>query len=310
MMAEEVKAQLKSLLEWKANIEQQQPQPSVTVVTTSDRKLRYFSGASGESAEEWLEDAKCVSRNMPQREAAEFLMRHLEGPARTEMRHRPREDQEDATLLLADILETFGERLTATQLTKKVYECQQGQRESLREFSYRIQSLVGRLQDKEEVEVDVMTKAVFVENVYEPTLRRELKRYTRETPDATFLMLRNHAMDWVEEGLPRGRNLSSRCDAVVGVESSKVDVESSVLANRLEEVEKGQLALASQMTALAKQVEKLSLLQDVSNNNTTRARMTSTRPPERDRDGRIVCYRCHHPGHIARDCHNSESGNE
>ena len=70
-----MKAQLKSLLEWKANIEQQQqPQP------------------------------KCVSRNMPQREAAEFLMRHLEGPARTEMRHRPREDHEDATLLLADIL--------------------------------------------------------------------------------------------------------------------------------------------------------------------------------------------------------------
>ena len=128
--------QLRGLLEWKDSFEQRQPQqPSVTVVT-------------GNYAISRAQTEKRQKSGLMKQDASPITRQHVKqqsfycgtwggGSARSELRYRPRADQEDASRIMAVLQETFGESQSATQITKRIYECHQGPRQSLRDYSYK-----------------------------------------------------------------------------------------------------------------------------------------------------------------------------
>ncbi|EDO31464.1 predicted protein [Nematostella vectensis] len=69
-------------------------------------------------------------------DAADFLFGSLDGAARDEVRLRSREEWETPEQLFAVLRETFGEKLTATQLLQRFYGRRQRERESIQDFSH------------------------------------------------------------------------------------------------------------------------------------------------------------------------------
>ena len=85
------------------------------VVVQRERRLRNFSGSGAETVTEWIEDAHAVisAQDLTGKEAAEYLLSHLEGPGRREVRCRPADQLNDAEALfrnLRELLRHFYER--------------------------------------------------------------------------------------------------------------------------------------------------------------------------------------------------------
>ena len=107
---------------------------NVTVAAPPNRTLRAFTRRSCE-LHDWMEDARNRLPSVPAAERLPFVIAHLEGPAREEVRYAPEEEKDSVDKIVILLLSTFGETRSNAQLKRELYERRQRNRESIREFS-------------------------------------------------------------------------------------------------------------------------------------------------------------------------------
>ena len=195
--AEEKLARLEEMVE---TLKRNQQQPvNVTVTAPPTRKLRMLNGRTSE-LHYWIGEARSTLPSVSSADRLSFLIAHLEGPAREEVRYAPRDEKDCIDKIFSLLVSAFGENRSNAQLKRELYGRVQSSRESVREFSRALLEMSEGLTDKVESK-DTMLIEVFCENLLEPQIKREIKRLVRTDPKISFGALRSEAIQLEEDGL-------------------------------------------------------------------------------------------------------------
>lgn len=276
------------------------PQKQI-VVFPRDKKIKNFTGkkiAGDQPVEDFVEELKTTfeAREMTPAEKVDFIMSHLEGPAKEEVRMYTKKERSNPEFLLDVIIQAFGEKRSCSQLLKLFYERKQKENETLREYSYSLNELLKRVAKADPKAVPDPEKTLrdqFADNVRDPFLRKELKKLIRER-QPTFLDVREEALRWSEEEERPHRTmpkppLSQEVAADTTDDSPQCSASSTVTP-----MDKVLEALLKQQKSLE---ELTSSIKDI--------KQPRTQDSPREWSGQrpnIVCFRCNRNGHIARNC--------
>lgn len=275
--------------------------PHVTerlIVLPRDRRCPMFNGRTGISIVEWKEELQvCMrARHLSVRDQAYFILDHLEGEAREELRYRPRTEREDPVRILGILDDLYGCVLSYVTLQQSFFSRKQQEGETLLEFSLALMASMERVKQSAPdglPNADRLLRDQFVEHVRDGALRRELKQFVRHHPTAALLDVRGEAIRWEREGSPRvvrerSHSLPSAYGLQYGVHgSSRPTFSATPPESELTEI-KG---------LLKRQQEQLEqLAQTVA---TLQARPLPNQPVRR---AQLICRRCQQPGHYASEC--------
>ncbi|XP_048833172.1 uncharacterized protein LOC125709115 [Brienomyrus brachyistius] len=265
------------------------------VLFSRDRKCPMFRGRLGLSIYEWVEEVQaCIrARQIALADQALFMMDHLEGEAREEIKYRPREDRENPERIIAILQELYGCKQSYVALQEAFFSRRQQEGEGLQEFSLALLSLMGKVTQAAPGAVpnaEVLLRDQFIEYVRDGALRRELKRFVRHQPTATLLDARSEAIRWEREGTPsvtRGRSYSfpEVSGIQYGVHGASVNSPSRSWVADLGELKE---LVKRQQDQLSQLAQNLQALQSQHGHSSSRAQ--------------VICRRCHQPGHYAREC--------
>ena len=209
---EEAMEQLKALKESAPVSSSLSPATSSTVgqkqivVFPRDKKIKNFTGRKTEGdqpVEDFIDELKITfeARDMTSAERVDFIMSHLEGPAKEEVRMYSKKERSNPDVLLEVLTQAFGEKCSSSQLLKLFYERKQKENETLHAYSYSLNELLKSATKADPKAVPDPEKTLrdqFADNVRDPFLRKELKKFIRER-NPPFLDLREEALRWSEE---------------------------------------------------------------------------------------------------------------
>ncbi|CAC5426611.1 unnamed protein product [Mytilus coruscus] len=163
------------------------------VFTPRERKLTKFSGQKDceQTVEEFIDEVELLLRTRPtsSEEKVDFILSHLEGPAREELRYRSASEKKTPATVLGILREVFGEKSTISELLSDFYQCRQKEGQSLQEYSHDLMNKLSKVCKRDPKAVQDRDKAIrsqFAENVREPWLKRDLKKRLRDHPDLAF----------------------------------------------------------------------------------------------------------------------------
>lgn len=272
--------------------------PERLVFVPRERRCPKFSGKSGISIDEWVEEARaCMrARYMGITEQAFFVFDHLEGEAREEIRYRPEAERGDPNKIIKALQELYGCSQSYVALQEAFFSRKQQEGETLLEFSLALMALLERVKNQAPNAVantEIVLRDQFVEHVSDSTLRRELKQLVRRQPTATLLEVRGEAIRWEREGMPGGVRLRSQSVPVAyGLQYGVRGATSADGQNPLQQSEMSELR-----EMFRQQQQQLNrLTQTVARLQTPYVHSRSPRP------GPVICRRCQRPGHYAREC--------
>lgn len=263
--------------------------PDRFVFVPRDRRCPKFSGKSGISIDEWVEEAEaCMrARYLSKADKAFFLFDHLEGEARDEIRYRPSGERGDPDQIIAILRELYGCSQSYVALQEAFFSRRQQDGESLLEFSLALMTLLERVKQQSPNAIpnaEIVLRDQFVEYVADSALRRELKQLVRRQPVSTLLEIRGEAIRWEREGMPGGaRGRSQSVPMAYGIQYG-VQGHSQSELKELREMLKLQ---QQQLDQLTQSVAGMRFPQNV-------------RRPSRTEV--LICRRCQKPGHFAREC--------
>ena len=264
------------------------PAPSVTVKFPPKRKLRYFSGKGELRVEDWIIEAKSILETVSSEDRASYLIGHLEGVARDEVRYASDADRSTAEGVFTLLEKQFGERRTNAHLKRLLYDRVQSDKETVREFSRSLLSLSDRVKEPVDVKLKLLCE-VFCENVHDRYVRRELKKFYGANPDVSFNELREEGIRLAddEREVVRVRVRSVEGDEPV---AAAVSSDSSDLRSMMAEMLKTQQQLLNVLTNIPFQAS--SVQQQPQQQQQPRKRWIDN----------VECFKCHRKGHFKRDC--------
>ncbi|KAA0710593.1 hypothetical protein E1301_Tti015735 [Triplophysa tibetana] len=276
------------------------PSPIVERVVYVPREQRghMFSGRGEDNVFEWVEEIhSCLRvRHLPLVEQTSFVLDHLEGPAKNEIKYRAREDRETPEQVFSILKELYWSSQSYIALQQNFFSRKQLEGESLQEYSHALFALMDKVVQQAPGGMTnsvVLPRDQFVEHVLDSGLRRELKRFVRLNPDSTLLDVRKEAIRWVEEGfhyemrershsVPTSSALQYRVQGQIDSSGpSDGNVSELTELKRMMRVQQEQL---NELTQSLRQIQSQSV---------------GSHPR---RLGPIFCRRCNQPGHIARNC--------
>ena len=269
-----------------------------------EKKLKVFrgEGADREEVEEFIEGVKLhiEGRNWTPEEEGRFVLSHLEGEARREVRTCGVQWR-TAGDLFRILRAAFGEDRTIPALFSAFAERRQGVREGIRTYFNdvydRFQKVVkkqeemGRTKTSEEVLVDYL-----LDGLRDRNLAVELKRQLSGR-NLLFSQLREIAIDWETMQQPSRRTAKSACE----VGAVQVEEEGKRVAELEKEVRKLKLQLEGKSLANTSSSGPAHSTQQAS----TGPRNVRTGPGSRFQfaaDGKPICARCGKAGHVQRFC--------
>ena len=275
------------------------------MVIPNEQKLKKFSGRHGDnelSIEDFIDNAKSAitSRGLPLPEQANFVLSYLEGPAKEEMKLYPKSDLTNSDKIFDLLQESFGEKRSVPQLLKAFYERRQREGETLRAFSHALRELQAKIQKKSVTKSsgqDAALRDHFAENVRDPLLRKELKKFIRTHPEISFLDTKEEAIRWAEEDEkscgPRPRVASSH--------ETSTSTKPSSIESAMNEMIKTLQGQQKAIEDLAANLKKLNTVPTHRGQNIQPQPQFQQRQPRPDAGG-DRCYQCGAPGHFARNC--------
>ena len=305
---EQVQALTDRLQELEAKLKANADTPRVVY---SHRKLAKFGGDMKEY-DDWKIDAKTSLevQGLKDKQAADFLLSNLEGSAKSEVKYTTESKRDTPAKIFALLDEAFGERLTAGELIDAFYARQQKDRESLREFSHALMSLVERANKKDPssfVDKDQVLKQRFVRKVRDDMLRKVLKDKLRKSPAMTFRELRTEALLWSEEELTPKKAHIQNIDVSSDTEKEKPSVSArrESVTQHVHEERKGaekysevQSTLDQMLEIQKKQQEQLAQQQKLIMELVSKQALKEDKPTTKP----ITCYFCGKPGHMKKNC--------
>ena len=180
--------------------------------TTS--KLAKFNGTNRD-VKDWIEDAQGMIRTLKDNEKRDFVIRHLEGDARKEVKLAPKSDTIHVQDIFQILQEAFGEIRSAAKIKKLLYERVQRPNESVREFSRSLLEFADKLKDSEETK-NTMLREVLCENIRDLGVKRELKRTLIGQPNMSFPELRSLAIKLLDTEAVTGKCSEVQVDSFEG----------------------------------------------------------------------------------------------
>ena len=271
----------------------------VTVKVPRERKLRKFTGVRDDHLiEDWILDAKRAISSQSEADAVDFLLYHLEGAAKEELRLRPDEEKNTPDAVFKVLRSSFGEGLSSTQAMRKFFERRQKEKESIQDYSHSLMVLlsrVERLNPGAVADKDQLLRDQFLENLYDPQLRRDIKRWARDHSGKSFQQIREEVQRWVDEDGTTPRRAAVR-EAMIENETTCSEVKGSAdLQKVVNELVAGQKLLTEglqkQQKLLAEQQQAISQL------------ASSTQ-----QWWQPGCFGCGSKTHIKRDCPGGNHG--
>ncbi|XP_050959763.1 uncharacterized protein LOC127161158, partial [Labeo rohita] len=194
------------------------------VFVPRDRKCPKFSGRSGIGIDEWVEEAQACMRlrRLSTVDQAFFLVDHLEGEAREEIRYRSVNEREDPKQIIRVLRELYGCTKSYVALQESFFSRRQQEGETLVEFSLALMSLLEKVKNQSPHGIpngEILLRDQFVEYVNDCALRRELKQLVRRQPTVTLFDVRSEALRWEREGMPGGvRGRSQSVPSAYGIQ--------------------------------------------------------------------------------------------
>ena len=255
------------------------------VFAPKQRKVEKFSGRDGtQTVYEFVEEMLRVlkSRPTPPEEQADFILSHLEGPAKEELRYRSPGEKKDPNAILDLLSEAFAERSTASELMSDFYSTKQESGQSLREYSHSLMrklDLVARVDPTFISNREKTLSNQFAENVSSVWLKRELKRSLRSKPKMSFSDLREEAIVLCSDDEPKERK---KREAQVFAEAAAPSA--------------GYDAMKSLVDDLRKEIS--SLREEFQDFKSTKGSFEKK------------CFKCQKPGHIKRNCPENEKNKD
>ena len=131
-----------------------------------------------------------------------------------------------------------------------------------------------------------MLRDQFLSGLRDSTLKKMLQNKADREPELTFGQLREETIKWADDEIPAAVTSTAVTSTAV-VNSVRHATPAS--SSRLDRLEERLQTLIQSVAALAQ---------------------TRAPPALRDESGRIICYNCQKPGHIAKECHTKLSGNQ
>ena len=280
--------------------------PNIRVSVPREKRFGKYGGTRDDRVlEDWISDAQRAVRGQSDGEAVDTLIFHLEGVAKEEVKLRPTSQWSSPSGVFTILREVFSEQLTETQARRKFFARRQGDRESVQDFAHALMVLLSRVERLGGTPVtnkDTLLKEQFVENLRDPTLRRDIKRWARDHSAATFQDIRLEVHRYMEEDPTPKRTAVAReataeddevlCGEVGGQNRHHKVLTDLISGQRImaEEMQRQQKVL---MTHIDQQREVLNRQQDTLNQ--LLASLVSRPKPN-------SCFRCGKDGHFVRDC--------
>ena len=252
---------------------------------------RFFGDSPAYTAEEFKEEVlKAWTPGLSNQRKLEFVTDNVGPLIKAELRCQEQNIQDHAELALDKIVDIFGERRTSRQLLSVLDAVTQSDTETVRALSHRVQDAYRQLVKRQQVLREVpfaqsVLRDQFLSGLRDPTLKKMLQNRADREPELTFGQLREEAIKWADDEIPAAVTST----AVVNSVRHATPASSS----RLDRLEDMLQTLTESVAALAQ----------------TRATHAPP-PPLRDETGRLICYNCQKPGHIARECLTKLSGNQ
>lgn len=279
-------------------------QPLRIIYPPRERKIKKFAGVQPTEGEfyplsDFLDEVNNVFSardNLTGAEKADFILSNLEGAARDEAKCLASEDQKKEEKIVETLKKVFGEKLGLAQLMAKFYARRQEPGEDLQKYC-RALLLLGRRISTAKGCIQPIIRDVFVENVRDSTLRRELKRQIRGNPEVGFEAIREAANHWEEDADDKPRRSVSLHEHEASTESQQG---ASAQGPDLTQVVQQQQKVLEQMAATLKRLQES--LQPTQTAARGPPRQGGAGRPLRDGNGQLICYNCREPGHIGRDC--------
>lgn len=125
-------------------------------------------------------DACARVRYLGSLDKAYFMLDHLEGEAKDELRYRPRVEREDPAKILSILRELYGCSRSYVAIQESFFSRKQLDGES----SHALLSLMDKVKQCSPESVpqsDMLLRDQFIEHVLDSDLHRELKRLVRQT---------------------------------------------------------------------------------------------------------------------------------
>lgn len=300
--AQELKAELDRLREEVGTLSR------VRVVSVKGKGLRKYDGTEGAiTFEEWKGEAKsCLNKqDLTGVEGVNFLLGHLEGTARDEIRYTRDADRNTPDKVFDILEDAFGIRQSATQLMDAFFAYRQGEKESIREYSHALMKLLGKVQKKDNARIsdaDVVLRDQFAEKVRDPHLRRELKKRVRQDSALTFKQIREEAYDWEEDDqVPRKKATVHEVEGVM--QEPEVVVEAARAKPAEPEWQQKMFAMMEcQQQAFSKLADAMSTF-SIQQRSAEAREVSAVSQGSFHREPRVRrCFKCRGTDHLVKDC--------
>ena len=129
--------------------------------------------------------------------AAEFVIRHLDGPAKTEVQLRNPQTPEEVFNVLEEV---FGDHRDLQSLLHSFHGRRQGIGEGILGYSHAVQVLAARVKKIDPSALsDAMLRDKFVNGLHPPSLRKDIKKFVRDNASCDLIAARTEAMRWMRE---------------------------------------------------------------------------------------------------------------
>ena len=322
MSESDIKEQVKALQAKLAAMEASQKSSSV-VYMKSDRKFPKFAGRPEKDSDpdviEWITDMReYIASKSSKDHHVDFIMDHLTGSAKSEIRLRPPEQRKTADQILNILEQLYHIKDTVTQLQQKFYQRDQHADETLESYSLELMKIadqITRRAGKEMSDKDKILVERFIDGLRDQHLRQELRKFSIDKGPLPFLEFRHLMLKWIEDNPPS-------TDKHIHKTSSENSELLSLMKQQQDLLEKQQ-----------EQIDHLTKLTSGRGNSTYtpqyygrsrsysryprgygrgRGRGTGDRGRGRSYPDRkeLICYNCGGKGHKSSECPSDNFGNE
>ena len=123
------------------------------------------------------------AREMASAERADFIMSHLEGPAKKEVQMYSKKDRSNPDFLLDVLAQAFGEKRSSSQFLKLFYEQRQKESEKLQAYPYSFNELLKnatKADPKTAPDPEKTLQDRFADNVRDPFLSKRTEEVHQE----------------------------------------------------------------------------------------------------------------------------------